>query len=163
MRIKQEYTLISGDKLKDKIHHRGTSPEVIDFTDNGRCRDCGNCCGNFLPLTDVERVTIKRYVKKHNLHPAKSLFVEGPWAKPTIHNECPFLLNTDEHRCMIYSIRPGICKAYTCHNPMDNPEMIQTGLRNMETVNMYIEFFPKETYKEAKKKGVLNENYSRAR
>lgn len=155
LRIEQEYTLISGDKLKDKVHSRGIPPEVIDFTDNGKCQDCGNCCGNYLPLTDVERVTIKRYVKKHNLHPAKSLFVKGPWAKPTIHNECPFLLNADGHRCMIYSIRPEICRAYTCHKPLENPEVIKVSLQNTEIVNMYVEFFLKETYVEAKKKGVL--------
>lgn len=163
LRIEQEYSLISGDKMQDRIHHRSGPPDIIDFTNNGKCRDCGNCCGNFLPLTDVERVTIKRYIKKHNLHPAKPYFVEGPWAKPTVHNECPFLLNTDSHRCMIYSIRPGICKAYTCHEPLHNPEVVRVSLRSTETVNMYIEFFPKETYREAKKKGALNENHKRAR
>lgn len=159
LRIEQEYTLISGDEIQDRICHHASPPDVVDFTDNGKCQDCGNCCGNFLPITNAEKATIRRYVKKHNLHPAKPYFVEGPWAKPTVHTECPFLLNTDGHRCMIYSIRPGICRAYTCHDPLHNPEVVRVSLRSTETVNMYIEFFPKETYREAKKKGALNENY----
>ena len=64
LRVEQEYTLISADKMQDRIHHRSGPPDVIDFTDNGKCRDCGNCCGNFLPLTDAERATIRRYIKK---------------------------------------------------------------------------------------------------
>ena len=40
---------------------------VKDFTINGKCSGCGNCCANFLPVSNVEVDRIRRYIKKHGI------------------------------------------------------------------------------------------------
>lgn len=127
------------------------SPEAfVDLTDHGVCRDCGNCCGNILPITQDDYLRIRSYVDAHKIKPSKQWFLKG-FTKPTVHNDCPFLLDKDEHRCAIYPVRPGICKHWTCHNPHIEPSLVAWGLRNqgkIKQVNMYATFFPEETKKE---------------
>lgn len=36
---------------------------TYDFTEAGRCVQCGACCSNYLPMTRKEIATIHRYVK----------------------------------------------------------------------------------------------------
>ena len=130
--------------------------DPVDFTDNGKCRDCGNCCGNIIPITkkDVER--IKRYIIDHRIKPSKPIFLKGPFARPTIHNECPFLLDQDDHRCSIYPVRPAVCRIYTCHKnyekELDSEDMkvLADGGFDLMNRNMYATFFPDEFAKELK-------------
>lgn len=41
--------------------------QITDFTFNGKCSNCGQCCSNLLPLSDSEVKRIKQYIKKHNI------------------------------------------------------------------------------------------------
>ena len=43
-----------------------------DFTINGKCSNCGECCGSILPVTKKEIKRIKAYVRKHNIKPHKN-------------------------------------------------------------------------------------------
>ena len=36
---------------------------TYDFTNNGECIQCGACCSNYLPMTQKEIATIRRYIK----------------------------------------------------------------------------------------------------
>jgi hypothetical protein len=56
-------TMISSLEQMINDYHNG----VYDFTDNGECVKCGNCCTNFLPMSDKEIKVIKRYIKKHKI------------------------------------------------------------------------------------------------
>ena len=55
----------------DYVRH-AKSGVVYDFTDNGKCSNCGSCCTCNLPLTEQEIVIIKRYIKQHNIKPKKT-------------------------------------------------------------------------------------------
>lgn len=50
-------------KLGDfiKINH------VKDFSINGKCSMCGECCGAILPVSEKEIKRIKKYVVEHNI------------------------------------------------------------------------------------------------
>lgn len=83
---------------------------VYNFTQDGKCSCCGNCCSALLPVTNRELSEIKRYAKKKHISITK-------------HNEnvafdltCPF--RDDESRiCKIYSVRPQICRDFRCDKP----------------------------------------------
>lgn len=128
--------------------------DPIDFTDNGRCRDCGNCCGNIIPIADKDVETIRQYVASHHIRPTKPLLMKGPFSSPTVHNECPFLLDQDEHRCAIYPVRPAVCRIYTCHKNFrdefdpEDLKILASGGFELINRNMYVTFFPEETARE---------------
>lgn len=149
MRIRDEYRLTSYGEFQEHLHNPDIS-KIHDFTDNGKCRDCGNCCGNNIPLTPDDYSRIMGYIKTHNILPARPRLLYGPWAKPTVHNLCPFLLEKDEHRCAIYPVRPGICRVWNCHEPAKNQEIVKWYFSNpyVETVDMYLAFYPQQTIDE---------------
>ena len=69
-----------------------------------KCKCCGECCSNFLPLRDDEIRTMRKLAKKENRHPLRN-----DW-----YSRCPFLNNNN--KCDIYENRPLICREYTCYN-----------------------------------------------
>lgn len=73
-----------------------------------KCKECGKCCSNFLPLTKEEIKTMKRLAKKENRHPLRQ-----DW-----YFICPFLNNNN--KCDIYEDRPFICREYTCYKFENN-------------------------------------------
>ena len=86
---------------------------VYDFTKDGKCSQCGACCGNYLPMSEKELKEIKRYVKKHRIKPQRHLM---PSVEPTLDLTCP-LRNDSERKCMAYSVRPQICRSFKCDKP----------------------------------------------
>lgn len=114
---------------------------ITDFTEDGRCSNCGQCCGNILPLTADEVRTIHRYIRKHQIREEK-IFL--PTALPTVNMICPFR-NEREKKCNIYAVRPLICKAYQCDKAAVDEKMDPALLKQeRRTVWMREEFFPKE-------------------
>lgn len=85
---------------------------VYDFTKDGKCSQCGQCCGRYLPISEKELKEIKRYVKKHRIKPQRHLM---PSVEPTLDLTCP-LRNDSERKCMAYNVRPAICKFFRCDN-----------------------------------------------
>ena len=47
------------------------SGRVNDLTCNGECTQCGQCCGNLLPMTDEEIATIHKYIKRYHVEGIK--------------------------------------------------------------------------------------------
>lgn len=86
---------------------------VYDLTKDGKCSQCGQCCTNFLPMSEKELKTIKRHVKKHHIKPQKHLM---PTVEPTLDFTYP-LRNDEEWKCMCYEVRPQICRSFLCSNP----------------------------------------------
>ncbi len=81
-----------------------------DYTVNGKCSGCGECCSNLLPMTRREIDAIRKYIKSHEIKPQKHFI---PTRNPVADTVCPFRDNTNR-RCLIYEVRPDICKAYSC-------------------------------------------------
>lgn len=87
-------------------------PRITDYTTDGRCSGCGQCCSSVLPLSKAEVARIHAYVKKHGI---REQFRHGMTG---LDMSCPF---RDEmgRKCLIYAVRPDICKAFQCNQPMD--------------------------------------------
>lgn len=79
-------------------------PHAID----GKCVKCGQCCGLFVPVTNEELATIKKYVKKHNIKPVTD--------RQTIMGfeaRCCFY-DKKNKKCNIYPVRPWVCRDFMC-------------------------------------------------
>lgn len=84
---------------------------VYDFTDNGECIGCGNCCSNVLPMSKQEIARIKTYMKRNHIKERKHLTP----AMATLDLTCPFLDTTKRtEKCTIYKVRPAICRSFKC-------------------------------------------------
>ena len=86
---------------------------VYDFTVDGKCSNCGNCCSNYLPVSEQEVVQIRHYIKKNGIKEQKH-FV--PTAQEPVDWTCPFRDNKNK-RCVIYHVRPYICRDFKCDKP----------------------------------------------
>lgn len=84
---------------------------VVDFTVDGKCSNCGNCCIGILPISSSEIAVIKAYIEKHNI---KEQTVCYPVSGPTIDATCPFR-SMSEKKCLIYPVRPWICRNFLCN------------------------------------------------
>lgn len=89
----------------------------IDFTKNGKCSNCGECCSANLPMSNKELKQIKQYVKKHNIKP-HTLKIVGV-SDNCIEFTCPFR-NESENKCDIYKVRPWICQRFICNRTQLN-------------------------------------------
>ena len=95
---------------------------TYDFTDHGKCIQCGECCSNLLPMTDNEISKILGYVKKNKIKPhLHCSFL----AKPHLDLMCPFLdSNKPDKKCSIYEVRPRVCRDFICDpKQRENPEL----------------------------------------
>lgn len=114
---------------------------VCNMTENGKCTGCGNCCVNILPMTDREIEVIRRYIKKNHIKERKHTI---PLANPFLDMTCPFL-NTGKknEKCTIYSVRPNICRKFSC-DPEQRPELdIEYAVR-ARVVNVRETFYRKD-------------------
>lgn len=113
-----------------------------DFTNNGKCSGCGNCCSALLPVSDMEIKHIKRYMKQHDVKEHSSCTPEDVKYDLT----CPFMDSTKpDHKCDIYPVRPLICRSFICSKPkMKIEEAKRFAYQTRKPVNMRKEFFGHE-------------------
>lgn len=81
---------------------------VYNFTKDGKCTKCGNCCTALLPMTKDELKTIKRYVKRKHIQIVKHT--------GGFDLTCPFR-NDELGICTVYEVRPQICRDFQCDKP----------------------------------------------
>ena len=87
--------------------------KITDFTKNGKCSNCGECCTRFLPISSKEKKEIIRYLEKHDI--SLTLFSFPYNFDQSLVLLCPF--RDDGHKkCLIYPVRPSICKNTICSN-----------------------------------------------
>lgn len=85
----------------------------MNFCKNGECSRCGACCTPFLPMTKSEVKTVKEYLKKNPQIRERAL--NQPFFKENnVYVRCCFY-DDDKKECMIYPVRPFICRAYKCN------------------------------------------------
>ena len=81
---------------------------VMNFTVDGRCSGCGQCCSDFLPLSKEEINRIRRYIKAHDIKEKhNNVLMQG------FDMTCPFRDEVNRV-CTIYRIRPEICREFKC-------------------------------------------------
>lgn len=111
----------------------------MNFCKNGECSRCGACCTPFLPMTKSEVKTVREYVKKN--HQIKERALNQPFFEGNdVYVKCCFY-DKDKKECMIYPVRPFICRAYKCNqddlkiennkNFMDSRACYNTDLKNI--------------------------------
>ena len=84
----------------------------MNFCKNGECSRCGACCTPFLPMTKSEVKAVKEYLKKNPQIRERAL--NQPFFKGNnVYVRCCFY-DDDKKECMIYPVRPFICRAYKC-------------------------------------------------
>ena len=91
---------------------------VYDFTQDGRCSGCGSCCSRFLPVSGKEVKTIRRYVRKKKIQEQRHFY---PTASPQDDWTCP-IRSESERKCLIYEVRPAICRDFQCDKPREQIE-----------------------------------------
>ena len=87
---------------------------VFDYTKNSECSNCGNCCSDFPRISPEEISRIEKYIKKHGIKEQKHFLPTA--VVPMMDLVCPFRNNT-ERKCMIYEVRPAICRDFRCDKP----------------------------------------------
>lgn len=111
---------------------------VTDYTNNGKCSNCGNCCSDLIPLSNADINRIKKYIKKHNIKPV----IKCIPLMNTFDVTCPFRDDVNK-KCTIYEVRPQICREFTCHRYKENLyKMVRTRNRFIaENFSMRATFF----------------------
>ena len=113
---------------------------VWDYTKEGHCSNCGNCCADLLPISEAEIRKIKKYIREHNI---KEQIHRPPTVNSVWDLTCPFR-NNKERRCEIYPVRPLICKEFKCDKPSKEIEASkELIMQKNRIVRMRHEFFPK--------------------
>jgi len=108
---------------------------VYNYTDNGKCISCGQCCSNVLPLSKEEIQTIKKYKRKHHIQDTTKQEGVG------FNMMCPFRDEANKI-CTIYEVRPEICRDFKCDKPANQIKATQELYYSMRrTVFMREEFF----------------------
>lgn len=108
---------------------------VTDYTVNGKCSNCGQCCSNCLPLSDAEVRRIKAYIKKHKIKEQRHNVMTG------VDMTCPFRDERNK-KCLIYEIRPAICREFMCNHSHDDIMKAKLDIHKINrVVFMRTEFF----------------------
>lgn len=110
--------------------------ENCNYCEKNRSKCGAECCSLTLPLSQEEIDLIKSYIYENNIF-ANNYNKNQNALDPTFYNACPFL--STSLKCNIYSVRPEICRKFTCQHILKN--FNHSGKR---IVNMLKEFFPEE-------------------
>lgn len=117
---------------------------IDNYTKNGKCSGCGNCCSGILPLSKAEIKRIHEYMKKHEIkeHHSGVAMMTGK-----IDGTCPFRDDVNR-KCDIYAIRPEICRSFVCNKTEKDVLRDRNRLQACnKTVFMRSEFFGNDEYK----------------
>ena len=103
----------------------------VKITDNSACENCskcGECCTNFLPVTQKEIDEIQRYVTENNIRPQKQMLI--------MQNRlsCPYY---NGKKCLVYEARPLICKEFYCYKKVNMESARKLTAEKRTTVNMW--------------------------
>lgn len=120
---------------------RDMEDNIFNFTKDGECSSCGNCCSNMLPLSRKEIDVIRMYISKHNIRESKHIL---PVAKQPYDMVCPFRDN-GKKICTIYPVRPEICRQFICDNQKRAKHNRKLLGQTRQVVMMREEFFGGET------------------
>lgn len=116
---------------------------VYDYTVDGECSNCGQCCSNFLPISAKEIKAIHRYIRKHDIKEQRTCW---PTVEPVTDFTCPFR-SDNERKCLVYEVRPLICRDFQCDKPRKGiwaeRDLLQS---KYGVVDMRAEFYGQESF-----------------
>lgn len=105
------------------------SNKVKDFTCNGKCSNCGNCCIPWVPITDYEYTVIKNYIKEHDIKPQPIQISHND-----IYLDCCFHDRVNK-KCMIYKVRPEVCSNFICSSSKEKINKDREHYDNRANIN----------------------------
>lgn len=98
-----------------------------------KCKRCGSCCTDFVPLRPGELEKIADFVRQHRIK-----------NKQKGTENCPFLRR---NRCAIYEVRPTVCRVYDCKARTEQMvERIRNSCRDAVPTSFVHELFPEDEY-----------------
>lgn len=95
-----------------------STKKIVNNCINGTCSHCGECCTDFIPLTQKEYTILKNYIKEHNIELTNWDIYNAMTQKTDVHVLCPFL-DKDTKLCKVYEVRPKICRTFKCCKKAD--------------------------------------------
>lgn len=101
--------------------------KIIDKSILGKCSKCGECCSCFLPVCQEEMDIIQEYVIKNKIKSNRTKLV----MENTL--QCPYY----KGKCMIYEVRPLICKEFYCYKKPDEKMAMKFAKKKYIPVNMW--------------------------
>ena len=107
----------------------------LDLFVNDECSKCGSCCSRFLPISDKEIKTIKKYIKNKKLKIVPAY--QKTCLSEVINGKCPFLDLDAKNKCQIYPVRPDICKIYSCRDHVRGNFNLNITLPTLKTKDLY--------------------------
>ena len=110
--------------------NRDTS--IVDYYVDGKCSRCCSCCTEHLSMTEKEFNKIKEYVRIHNIRPIRRLFL----SIGTYDDTCPFA-DHENKRCLIYPVRPQICRKFSCHSKFDYEDFLRSVEKDIDIYRDY--------------------------
>lgn len=102
---------------------------VTNNCNGSKCSNCGECCGEFLPITKKEYYIIKDYLLKHP-EITEQVHVEGG----NVHLLCPFR-DRENKCCTIYPVRPLVCRQFLCLKSLKTIEKAKIDLHKRADFN----------------------------
>lgn len=103
----------------------------VKITDNSICGDCsrcGECCTNFLPVSQSDIDRLSKYVIENKIRPQKQMLIMQQ------RLTCPYY---DGKKCLVYEVRPMICKEFYCYKKPTGEMAKKFENEKMVTVNMW--------------------------
>lgn len=111
-----------------------------DYSVNGECINCNECCSVNLPLTRKEYKFFKKVIAV-NIKAIRNNY-EIFMKKGLYYLRCPFS-DLESKQCQIYKDRPTICRIYHCHKELRyDEETIKLAKAN--TSHNLIDCLPKD-------------------
>jgi len=111
---------------------------ITDFTVDGECSNCGNCCTNLLPMSKEEIKRVQKYVTDNNIKEQSNI---NPLEKyPPIDMVCPFRNNKNKS-CNIHDVRPKVCRKFICNKPVEAKKNRDLFSRTLQIINCRATFF----------------------
>lgn len=102
---------------------------VTNNCNGSKCSNCGECCGEFLPITKKEYYIIKDYLLNHP-EIVEQVHAEGG----NVHLLCPFR-DRENKCCTIYPVRPLVCRQFLCLKSLKTIEKAKLELHKRADFN----------------------------
>ena len=114
--------------------------KITNFSQNGECKGCIECCTVNLPLTKQEFKLMKSLLTKKMIDNIRKDISNGE-----LYVICPFAIRGKG--CSIYEQRPTICKIFHCDKNQIDIISAAISTREKRFTHNFINCFPKSISK----------------
>lgn len=102
---------------------------ITNYTNEGKCSNCGHCCTDFLPLTFKEVKRIKAYLKEH-----PEIVDQQHIVGDSVEVKCAFRDEVNK-KCLIYPVKPLICSTFLCSKKQETLFKLRDSIQSKADLN----------------------------